>query len=130
MQEQRSFQTGLTFAATLLYYYEPQRGAAQTPRAATQLNSIIARTNNSLYHDLSYLPGNRYFDNAWVNSVILRIPGAGAPAFPGSDSMRPDGGPEPWSGATGLFPGSLFMFAQDPGQPTDRIWAYGLPLLP
>ena len=121
---------GLVDGSLERYYFEPQRGAAQVPRPNTRFNSIAAYTKNSLYHDLSYLPGNRYLDNAWVNSVILRTPGSGTPVFPGSDGMRVDGGPDAWSGATALFPGSLFMFAQEPGHPADRVWVYGLPLLP
>jgi hypothetical protein len=120
---------GLIDGSIVRYYFEPQRGSAQVPRPATLLNSIAAHSNVSLYHDLSYLPGNRYLDNAWVNTVILRMPGSGTPVFPGSDGMLPDGGPEVWSGVTALFPGSLFMFARDPSKGGDRVWVYGLPLL-
>ena len=138
---------GLIDGSLVRYYYEPQRGSAQAPRAATLLNSIAAHSNTSLYHDLSYLPGNRDLDSGWLNTIILRMPGSGTPVFPGADGMRPDGGPEAWSGATALFPGSLFMFAPDgivlqapvlkiqarqsvaPSNVTTRLWVYGLPLL-
>jgi len=124
-----SAHVGLIDGSIVRYYYEPQRGSAQVPRPATLLNGISQHYNVSLYHDLSYLPGNRYLDSAWVNTVILRLPGSRTPVFPGSDGMLPDGGPEIWSGATALFPGSLFMFAPDPSKVSNRVWAYGLPLL-
>jgi hypothetical protein len=95
------------------YLYEGFR-TQQSPRAITHLDGITEFSQwgaYHTYHELSYLPANRYYGSSLVRGVILRDPPEAHPPFPGTDGLHVDGGLESWNGATSLFPGILFMYA-------------------
>lgn len=95
------------------YQYEALK-SSQTPGTATHLDGIREFSQfgaGHAYHELSYLPSNRHYNSSFMRGVILRDPSGAHPPFPGTDGLTVDGGLEGWNGATSLFPGILFMFA-------------------
>ena len=57
-------------------------------------------------HEVMLAHGNRYYDNARVESIITRSGGV----RPWPSNPLPNGPNEAWQGDGGIFPGMLFMF--------------------
>ena len=74
------------------YLYEGFR-TQQSPRAITHLDGITEFSQWGMmhtYHELSYLPANRYYGSSLVRGVILRDPPEAHPPFPGTDGLHID----------------------------------------
>ena len=86
------------------------REAGQVGDPEYLISSIDGRSGRAFIHDGFLLVGNRYWDNAYVESVVTRQ-SAGAPPLP-VEPARSQG--DPTGGEWGIYPGVRFMFLETP----------------